>query len=101
MKLAVSSSEGHAVCYVPYNSLESVTASGSVTVEGETYVLSKTGKTDYVVVTEEMDPYLRIAGDLEVGDMTVTVPLETAPADGVHSATAVTESLQPIKLLLQ
>ena len=99
--LAVTSSEGQAVCYVPYDVLQSVMEEGSVTVEGENYALVREADAEVVIVSEEMNPYLRIAGNLQIGDMTVAVPLERAPAEGVYTGTAVTESLQPIALLLQ
>ncbi len=102
VKLAVKSENGRAVCYVPYNALASVVKAGSVTLEdGKTYGLSGSEKPKIVTVSEEMDPLLRIAGDLKVGDMTVEVPLASAPADGSHTATAVTEHLKPIELLLK
>ncbi len=101
VKMAVKVSGGQAVCYVPYDSLESVMAGGNVTVDGETYALSAAGETEVVIVSEEMDPRLRIAGDLKMGDMTVAVPLSASLEDGTHTATAVTESLKPIALLLQ
>ena len=101
VKLAVKSENGSAVCYVPYNALQSVTKAGSIKLEGETYALSRTEKNDIVTVSEDMDPLLRIAGDLKVGEMTVLLALEKAPSDGTYTATAVTESLKPIDLLLQ
>ena len=102
VKLAVKSANGSAVCYVPYEKLEGVAKAGNVTLEdGNTYELSRSEKPKIVTVSEEMDPLLRIAGSLKVGDMTVEVPLKTAPADGLHTATAVTESLHPIALLLK
>ena len=102
VKLAVRSANGSAVCYVPYNALERVAKAGSVTLEdGKTYELSRSEKPNIVTVSEEMDPLLRIAGDLKVGDMTVEVPLAAAPADGTYTATAITESLKPIELLLK
>ena len=45
--------------------------------------------------------YIRVAGGLKIGDVTVEVPLEGAPADGFHTGTVVTERLRPISLLLQ
>lgn len=101
VKLAVESKGGNAVCYVPYNALKGVAAAGKVTLDGVTYELSGSEKPNIVTVSEEMDPLLRIAGDLKVGDMTVAVPLAKAPEDGVHTAVAVTESLKPIALLLK
>ena len=101
LNLAVSSSGESAVCYVPYEALEKVAARGSVTVEGRSYALVRGGEADVVIVTEDMNPFIRLAGGLEVGDMTVTLPLAEALEEGVYTATVVVESLKPIALLLK
>ena len=103
VKLAVYSSEGSAVCYVPYGNLEKVMKSGSVTVEGKSYSLSP-NKEDVKaeIVSETMNPYIRITGGLGIGDSVAAVLLEgDVPPDGVYAGTAVVESLKPISLLLQ
>ena len=101
LNVAVTSSQGKAVCYVPYDNLQKVMKSGKVTVEDKEYALVVTTEPEVVIVSESMNPYTRIAGALNIGDMTVEVPLETAPEDGVYTGTVVTESLQPISLLLK
>ena len=101
LNVAVASSEGRAVCYVPYDALQKVMNSGKVTVDGREYALAATAEPDVVIVSETMNPYIRIAGSLRIGDMTVEVPLETAPEDNVYTGTVVTETLQPISLLLK
>ena len=101
VNLAVSSAEGRAVCYVPYESLDSVLASGSITVEGKEYTFTPGKDAEVVTVSETTNPFLRMAGSLEVGATMVTVPLSSAPADGIYTGSVITESLQPIALLLQ
>ena len=101
VKLAVSSSDGQAVCYVPYGSLEKVLLRGNVTVNGQSYSLIQDANAEVEIVSETMNPYLRIAGNLKVGDMMLKVPLDGTLEDGVFTATAVTERLQPISLLLK
>ena len=59
------------------------------------------GKATMATVTEEMSPFLRVAGGLEVGDVIVQTALADGLAEGVYSGSVVTESLHPIKLLLQ
>ena len=100
-KLAVSASNGRTVCYVPYNELEHVSQRGEVTLNGKTYPIRSGTGAKVVVVSEEMDPYVRVGGGLAIGDVTVELELDTDLPDGVYSATVVTERLQPISLLLQ
>ena len=101
VKLAVTSSDGRAVCYVPYNVLEKVAERGEITLNGQTYRLRTGTGAKVMVVSEEMDPYVRVGGDLAIGDMTVELELDTTLPDGVYSATVVTEHLQPVALLLK
>ena len=100
-ELAVASEGGKAVCYVPYELLEQIMKGGEVAVGEERYPLSVGSDFAITIVTEEMNPYIRVAGGLKIGDVTVEVPLEGAPADGFHTGTVVTERLRPISLLLQ
>ncbi len=101
VRLAVSSDGGRTVCYVPYDQLQAVSSGGSVEVDGRALAVKKDAEVEVVIVSEDMNPYLRVAGGLEIGDMTVEVPLEGGLEDGIYTASAVTESLQPIALLLQ
>ena len=98
--LAVSAREGQAVCYVPYDVLEKVMAAGEVNVNGEMWALGE-GGADVTIISEETDPFVRVTGDLQVGDMTVKVPLEAALENGVYAGTVVTERLKPFSLLMQ
>lgn len=101
VKLAVSSSNGRTVCYVPYNELEQVSQRGEVTLNGKTYPFRTATEAKVIVVSEEMDPYVRVGGGLAIGDVTVELELDTDLPDGVYSASVVTERLQPISLLLK
>ena len=73
----------------------------TATVDGTEYALRATEDFQVTIVTEETNPYIRVRGGLQVGDVTVEVPAEAELADGVYTGTVVTESLQPISLLLQ
>ena len=99
--LAVSCEQGQAVVYVPFDRLDAVMNAGAVTVDGGRYVLSADGNVSVTVVTEEMSAFIRVAGNLNPGDMTVAVPVEDFSRDGVYTGTVVTESLKPISLLFQ
>ena len=100
VSLAVYSAEGKAECDVPLSDLGAVIESGTVTVEGEEYGLDPDANPDVVTVSESMNPFLLLAGNLTIGDTAVAVPLKTAPPEGVYTGTAVTGRLRPISLLL-
>ena len=100
-EFAVSSQDGKAICYVPYETAEQVILRGSVDIEGKTYALNTGAEAAVIIVTEEMNPYVRVLGGLNVGDVIVGVPLSEAPEEGVYKCAVVTESLRPINLLLR
>ena len=101
MQVAVVSNEEHALCYIPYDALEQSVLSGSVTVNGESYPLLTGEDTRVFVVSDETDPFIRVAGTLESGDVAVEIAVDGTPGVGVFSGTIVTDRLQPITLLLQ
>lgn len=103
--LAVSVSGDEAVAYVPYDRMQPIMERGSVTLEGREYALRNTEDIRVVIVDEETNPYLRVRGGLNIGDVVAAVPVamtaENGPGDGIYTGTVVTESLQPISLLLK
>ena len=101
VQVAVAVTEDGTVCYIPYAQMEDVVSSGTVTVEEKAFPIRIDEKTRMVTVTEEMNPFLRVAGNLSLGDVTVETALKADLDPGIYSGTAVTESLQPISLLLQ
>ena len=94
------SGEGRA-CYVPYDNLESVMSAGYVTVDGNEYALQMDTDTKTMIISENTNPYIRVAGGLHIGDVAVQVPVDADLPDGIYTGTVTTESLQPIKLLIQ
>ena len=100
-QVAVVASKNDAVCYVPYDNLEQVMDNGKVTIEGKEYNLTQGGEFDVTIVSEKMDALMRVTGELEVGDIIVDVPVDASLTPGVYAGTVVTESLQPMTLLLQ
>lgn len=99
--LAVTASEGQTVCYVPYDAAQRVMEKGVITVEGKEYALRRGNDYAVTVITGEMNPFVLLLGGLNTGDVTLTIPVEASLPDGVYEGTVVTESLQPISLLLQ
>ena len=94
------SGEGR-TCYVPYDNLESVMSAGHVTVDGNEYALQMDTDTKTLIISEDTNPYIRVAGGLHIGDVAVQVPVDADLPDGIYTGTVTTESLQPIKLLIQ
>lgn len=103
--LAVVAGDGQTVCYVPYDTLTAVMNGGTLSIGEQSYALSADAEVSTNIITEETNPYIRVAGSLQVGDVVVVVPLiiaeGTALPDGVYTGTVITESLQPISLLMQ
>ncbi len=101
-EIAVSVRDGHAVCVVPYEAMESAMKAGEITVNGQQYSMILSGddiKTE--IVSDATSASLRVTGGLAIGDLVVEIPVEVSLADGVYKGTILTESLQPISLLLQ
>ncbi len=99
--VAVESSGGSLNCYVPYEFAEKLVAYGSVTVNGQEYLLNTDAEMDIVFIDSETDPYLRARGGFEAGDIAVKIPLLGDLPEGVYGVEAVVEKLQPLSLLLQ
>ena len=99
--VAVECSNEGKTCYVPYDKLESVMSAGLVTVDGNEYGLKMDTDTKTMIISEETNPYVRVAGGLHIGDVAVQVPVDANLPDGIYTGTVTTESLQPIKLLIQ
>lgn len=100
-QFAVSAGDGKCLCIVPYESLRSVMERGSVTIEGKEYTLNLDADVETMIVSDETNPFIRIAGGLNVGDLAVEIPVNAELPDGVYLGDVVTESLRPISLLLQ
>ena len=96
----VSSSEGQA-CYVPYDDLEGVMSAGIVTVDENDYALQMDADTETVIISQETNPYIRVASGLHIGDVAVLIPVEAGLPQGIYTGSVTTESLQPITLLIQ
>ena len=96
-----TTTEGKTVCYVPYDELKTVMTRGIVTVEGQDYRMKVADDYNVLIVSESTNPYVRVLGSLQVGDVMVEIPVEAELPDGYQRGTVITESLQPISLLLK
>ena len=102
LNMAVQADGTGAVVYVPYEQAENVIAAGRVNVEGQDYSLRTEGDAQILTITGDTNPFLRVAGNLAAGDMVVAIDLEAEGLkEGIYVGSALTESLQPISLLLQ
>ena len=88
-------------CVLPYDSLEAIMDADPVSVEGTDYPLRLDLECETVIVSESMSPYVRVTGGLALGDVAVEIPVEASLPVGVYTGSVLTESLQPLSLLLQ
>ena len=102
MNVAVEVSDEKCVCLIPYESLQKVVSSGEkMTIGGKEYELETDAEFGIRIISEDTNPYLRVMGGLEIGDVTVEIPILGELEKGVFQGYCVTESLKPISLLLQ
>ena len=94
---AVVSQGGETYCLVPEAALQGVIENKTVRVNGQDLALEPSVLTPEVV-TEAMDVYVILAGDLSVGDIVYSIPLAEPLEEGVYTGTLVTETLSPVSL---
>ena len=99
--VAVEAAQGKTWCYVPYEAADRLLKNGSVTVDGQEYLISTDSEAELVFISAETDPYIRARGGFQNGDVAVKIELLSALPEGVYAGQAVLESLKPISLLLQ
>ena len=94
--VAVVCKDGEAVCLLP---AEQYKGAASVTIADKTYPLQDV---DFSVikVTSDMDPNLLEAGGLEVGDSVLPMELDANLQDGIYQGVATTETVQPIRFII-
>ena len=100
----VTSDGNQAELLVPYGELEKVLSAESreVTVAGESLKLAPSETApEMIIISEDSNPYIRLAGNLNIGDVLIRIPLEGEAPEGVQTGEMVTETLQPISLLLR
>lgn len=100
VSVSVVSENGSSYCIVPFESASAILEQKIVTVGDNVYEL--TGAIAGAdVITEDTGYQIRLAGNFNIGDVYAILPLTTALSNGVQKGTVVTESLQPISLLLR
>ena len=98
-RVAVISDGVNVTCVVSYDDMEGVSEHPSVEVNGQTYALDVLSP-EPGVISEETDVYTRLAGDYDMGTVVYTVKVDGELAEGTYTGKVVTESLQPMSLLL-
>lgn len=96
--VAVYSSNGQTICLVPESALESMLNNKIVTVEEKEYVLSSE-TVEPISIDETVDVYVRLAGNLQVGDIVYPVAVETQLKEGVYTGKILLERITPISFL--
>ena len=102
ISVAVTSTGGKCVCFAPYDAMQSVKVKDLyVTVNGQEYPLNMDAEAETFIISEDTNPYIRLAGGLNLGDVAIGIPVNAQLAEGVYQGSLLTESLRPISLLLQ
>lgn len=99
MNVAVESSNGTVVCYIPSDKAGSLAQGGCVTIAGKEYALKDVGFA-VQLVTEEMNVNVRRAGSLEMSSLVCPMQVEAELAEGVYSGVITVESVHPMKYIL-
>ena len=99
--VAVVSDGSSCTALIPYDSIRSLGDDAAVAIDGVSYALLPGADSEVLVISEDLNPYIRVAGRLEVGDVTVAVSADASLSEGVYTGTIVTERLRPMSLLLQ
>ena len=94
---AVVAADGKTVCYVPASALEGVIDNKTVTVDGRSMEMTPS-VLEPVMVTQEMDVYVMLAGNLAIGDIVYPIEVTEALPDGVYTGAVLTETLSPMSL---
>lgn len=87
------------VCLVPEAALRSVVDHPSVTVDGTALTLAP-DILEPVVITEDTNVYILLAGELSFGDVVYEIPLADDLEEGIYKGTITTETISPASLLL-
>ncbi len=85
------------VCLVPASALEGVVKNREVRVDGKKLALEPS-VLEPEVITENINVYVMLAGNLSVGDVVYRIPLADTLDEGVYTGTLVTETLSPASL---
>lgn len=95
----VSDKTGSKYCLVPEEALDAVIEDRTVTVNGKKLELSPRS-IEPVQVEESTDIYVLMAGNLKAGDVVYPVDVISELKEGVYTGIIVTETITPIKFLI-
>ena len=99
MDVAVESSGGAVVCYVPTEYRGNALYSGTVTIAGEQYTLRDVGYAGQLV-DYEMSVTIRRAGNLNVGDTVSPMLVDAELPQGVYAGQIVVDAVHPISYVI-
>lgn len=99
LNVAVCVTDGAGYCLVPEKALEQTADHLYVAIDEKEYELSPNA-VEPISVTENMNVYIRMAGDLNMGDIVYPVPITDSLPDGVYTGSILLERITPISFLL-
>ncbi len=99
VSVAVVMDQDNQCALVPEEALQTVISERTVTVDGEAIELAPKS-IEPVVVSEDWDVYVMLAGKLSAGDIVYPIPVSSHLEDGIYTGTIVTEKINPISFLL-
>ncbi len=100
--VAVIAEDGKCSAYVPESAIDAVVKFRDITVEDEKLTLEPDAL-EPIAVTDSTNIYVRLAGNLNVGDIVYQIPIAEEMEDlddGIYSGTVTTETISPAALLL-
>lgn len=96
--VAVVIEEEYQCALVPAEALQTVISERTIIIDGQETELAPKS-IEPVVVADDWDVYVILAGNLKTGDIVYPIPVKSELNDGVYTGTIVTESISPISFL--
>ena len=99
VKAVLSTENNQTKCFVSETDAERISEGMTVVSEGREYTIAQT-EVDYFKADNVLTDYEKHALDLDEGEWVCLVELDGTAENGVHTATIITESVNPIKFIL-
>lgn len=99
VEVAVVTNEGQTVCLVPQVALDEVIDHPEIVIDGKTCRLLP-DTLEPAMISDSTNIYILLAGNLKIGDIVYSIPVEGRWKDGIAKGTITTETLSPISLLM-
>lgn len=99
MHIATVVNNGKAVCYIPRDLMDNLHDGPVVAVNDERLAL-KDESLAPVVLSEDTDPSVILAGDLSVNQVVYLLTADTVLEDGVYIGAMIVDAVTPISLIL-